>query len=268
MTALRPGGVAVVTGGASGIGLGIVRALREADQRVEVVDVDVDGLAGLEREGLRTHRIDVSRPEGLLALAARLREESGGTDVLVNNAGVGPAAAIADTTLADWQWLLGINLMGVVHGVTAFLPDMLRRGTPAHIVNTASMSALDPMPGLGAYAASKSAVAALTETLAEELESTDAPVRASLLVPANVRTKIAENSAGLRPEAATGLGTYRPSARADIRWRTPDDVGRAVVDAIVRDRRFVVTHPEQWGRVEARHERLRAAFAVEDEMPS
>lgn len=263
MTTLRRGGVAVVTGGASGIGWGIVRALRDAGQSVEVVDVDPARLAEISQsEGVRTHRLDVSDPDAVLALADRVRRERGGVDVLVNNAGVGPAASIAATTLADWRWLLGINLMGVIHGLAAFLPGMIERGTPAHIVNTASMSALDPLPGLGAYAASKSAVAALTESLAAELESSGTPVRASLLVPANVSTRIAENSEALAPGSGSGFGAYHPSAPGDIRWRTPEEVGRLVVDGIAQDRRFIVTHPEQWRRVAARHERLREAFDV------
>ena len=261
MTTLRRGGVAVVTGGASGIGLGIVQALCDAGQSVEVVDVDPVRLAELERsEGVRTHRVDVSDADAVLELADRVRRERGGVDVLVNNAGVGPAGSIAAMTLADWRWLLGINLMGVIHGLAAFLPAMIERGTPAHIVNTASMSALDPLPGLGAYAASKSAVAALTESLAAELEASETSVRASLLVPANVVTRIAENSAALGPGGGSGFGAYVPSTSGEIRWRTPEEVGRLVVDGIARDRRLIVTHPEQWRRVAARHERLREAF--------
>lgn len=267
MTALRPGGVAVVTGGASGIGLGIVGALREAGLDVEVVDLDPAALAAVEGPGIRTHRIDVSEPDGLVALAERLRDERGGTDVLVNNAGVGPAGAIAQTTLADWRWLLGINLMGVVHGVTAFVPGMIERGAPAHVVNTASMSALDPMPGLGAYAASKAAVGALTEALSAELVESGSPVRASLLVPANVRTRIVENSALLNEASTTGLGTYVPAASRPVVWRTPDEVGRLVARGIEQDLPVIVTHPEQWDRVEARHERLRQAFGNGPDTP-
>lgn len=260
MTVLTPGGVAVVTGGASGIGWGITQALHAQGLRVEVVDLDPRRLEEAAAQlPIGVHALDVTDADALRALAARLTERHGGIDVLVNNAGVGPAASIIDTTLKDWRWILDVNLMGVIHGIDAFLPGMLERGTPAHIVNTASMSALDPIAGLGAYAASKAAVAALTDALVAELEGT--PVGVSLLVPANVRTNIAETSAALRPATDSGFGDYRPAAPpAEIRWRTPEQVGELVIEGIRTDRQILITHPEQWPRVAERQRRLRTAF--------
>lgn len=260
MTALRRGGVAVVTGGASGIGWGITEALHAEGMRVEIVDRDPRRLdEAAARLPVGVHDLDVTEADALRALAAELSDEYGGVDVLVNNAGVGPAARIVDTTLADWRWIMDVNLMGVIHGIDAFLPRMLERGTPAHVVNTASMSALDPIAGLGAYAASKAAVAALTDALVAELDGT--AVGVSLLVPANVRTNIAENSAALRPATGSGFGDYRPAApAAEIRWRTAEHVGELVVAGIRAGRQILVTHPEQWPRVDARQRRVREAF--------
>lgn len=265
MTALRRGGVAVVTGGASGIGWGITEALVDEGMHVEVVDRDAIRLTEAARERpVGVHAIDVTDATAVRELAERLVRRHGGVDVLVNNAGVGPAATIAETTLADWRWILDVNLMGVIHGIDAFLPGMLERGSPAHIVNTASMSALDPIAGLGAYAASKAAVAALTDALTAELA--DTAVGVSLLIPANVRTNIAQNSAELRPAQGSGFRDYRPAAApGDIRWRTPREVGTLVVEGIRADRDLLVTHPEQWPRVLSRQQRIRAAFGVPEQ---
>lgn len=261
MTALRAGGVAVVTGGASGIGWGITQALHSEGLRVEVVDRDARRLQEAAQLPAGVHDVDVTDAQALRALATQLADQHGGIDVLVNNAGVGPAARIVDTTLSDWRWILDVNLMGVVHGIDAFLPGMLERGTPAHIVNTASMSALDPIAGLGAYAASKAAVAALTDALGAELDGTSVGV--SLLVPANVRTNIAENSAALRPATESGFGDYRPAAPPEqIQWRSAEDVGAIVVEGIRAGKPILVTHPEQWERVERRQRRIRQAFGV------
>ncbi len=243
MTALRAGGVAVVTGGASGIGWGITRALHSEGLRVEVVDRDARRLQEAAAQlPVGVHDVDVTDAQALRALAARLADQHGGIDVLVNNAGVGPAARIVDTTLSDWRWILDVNLMGVVHGIGAFLPGMLERGTPAHIVNTASMSALDPIAGLGSYAASKAAVAALTDALGAELD---------------------ENSAALRPATESGFGDYRPAAPPEqIQWRSAEDVGAIVIEGIRAGKPILVTHPEQWERVERRQCRIRQAFGV------
>lgn len=260
MTDLQPGALAVVTGGASGIGLGITESLVAAGLRVEVLDLNEQALADVEKTSplVDVHRVDVTDPDAVASVADEVLRLYGPVSVLVNNAGIGPAAPLLAMTLGDWKRVMDINLMGVVHGLNAFLPPMLERGSPGHIVNTSSMSALDPLGGLGAYAASKAAVSAMTDALRAELKDTQ--IRVSLLVPANVRTNIAENSTRLRPAQGTGFRDYKPSATSDIIWRTPAEVGQLVVSAIRGNLDVIATHPEQWPRVEEQHARVRRAF--------
>jgi NAD(P)-dependent dehydrogenase (short-subunit alcohol dehydrogenase family) len=204
-------------------------------------------------------------------LATATREQHGRADIVVNNAGVGPQGAIADLTAADWRWLIDVNLFGVIHGIEAFLPLLRSSPTGGHIVNTASMSAFAPMVGLGAYAASKSAVAALTEVLAAELAESDPSIGVTLLAPGSVRTGIAE-SLRHRPESAGGglrnidFQQIAPPSTGTV-WLEPREVGDMVVRAISDNEPYVITHPGLWGRVEARHGRLRSAFEAHPAHP-
>ena len=158
-------------------------------------------------------------------------------------------------TVADWSWLLGVNLWGVIHGVSAVLPGMLAAGRGS-IVNVSSMSALSPMPPLGGYAVSKAGVSALTEVLAAELAGTG--VNACVVVPGPTRSNI---SASLRhrPEFSGALREFRNSPPVNL-WRTPEQVGALVLSAIQADRDIVVTHPELLSRVVERHRRIEEAF--------
>jgi len=265
------GAVAVVTGGAAGIGRGIVEQLLDEGASVVIGDIEPAALERTAAElGVRGVLVDVADPASVEALAVAVDEELGGATIVVNNAGVGPQAKLADMSLADWRWMVDVNLFGVVHGIRSFLPRLLSAGRPGHIVNTASMSAFSPLPGLGAYAATKSAVAALTEVLAAELAADGAPVRATLLAPGGVRTDIGRSLRN-RPQADSGTGALvdvdltqgsgpETSAR---RWLHPREVGRVVTRAIRQDDLYAVTHPEMWPRVADRYETLRAAFEAD-----
>jgi len=259
------GAVAVVTGGASGIGYGIAEALRDAGAVVVIADIEQSALDRAAAElGVRGIRVDVSDPRSVQALADSVVAEFGSVGIVVNNAGVGPAGRIADLTLDDWSWVIGVNLWGVIHGVTAFLPYLLDNPAGGRIVNTSSMSSFQPLPNLGAYAASKAGVHALSEVLAAELAQDGAKVGVTLVTPGGVRTGIATSSRN-RPAGTSGGLTdidfaSNPAMRDAAVWLSPADVGQIVIRAIRNDDFYAITHPGALSRVDDRHEAIRAAF--------
>jgi NAD(P)-dependent dehydrogenase (short-subunit alcohol dehydrogenase family) len=258
------GKIAVVTGGASGIGKGIAGALVAEGMEVVIADVEEAALAASAGElgavGIRT---DVADAASVQALADEALERFGAVHVVCNNAGIGPFGRIADLTLADWRWIVDVNLWGVIHGVTTFLPLLERNEEGGHIVNTASMAGLAPVPRIGSYCVTKYGVVALSETLALELEQAQSKVGVSVLCPGPVRTNIKTSSRN-RPAGLEGAlrdeDLEQNPARQGDRWLEPEDVGPIVVDAIKRGELYAITHPEFFVRVEQRHERLVAAF--------
>jgi len=257
------GAHAVVTGGASGIGRGIAEQLIAAGARVMISDVDADAAARTAAEiGAEWVRTDVSSLESVQELAEAVIGAFGSVDIVVNNAGVGPFARIADLTMADWHWMLDVNLYGVIHGVHVFLPILEANENGGHIVNTSSMSALTPFRTLGAYAVAKCGVSALTEVLQLELEEQGSRVRATQLVPGSVRTNIAQSTRN-RPEGQSGALRDKEldlSFANSTHWLDPEDVGRITVRAIENDEPYAITHPDRWPAVAARFARIETAF--------
>jgi NAD(P)-dependent dehydrogenase (short-subunit alcohol dehydrogenase family) len=257
--------VAVVTGGAAGIGRGIAEQLIEEGATVVIADIERQVLdATAAAIGATGISVDVSDPASVRALAAAVIAGFGRVDIVVNNAGVGPQGRISDLTLSDWRWLLAVNLGGVINGIDAFLPHLRANPRGGHIVNTASMSAFSPLPGLGAYAASKAAVCALSEALAAELGEDGLAIGVTILAPGSVRTDIARSLRNRPAELAGGLtdvdfAADPARAKASV-WLEPRDVGRITTRAIRGNDLYAITHPGLWGRVEARHQALRAAF--------
>lgn len=255
---------AVVTGGASGIGLGIAEQLIAEGARVVIADIDA---AAAEREATRLgalHRkVDVSRPESVQELAEFTVRELGGVDIVVNNAGVGPLARATELTLDDWKWMLDVNLFGVINGVQSFLPHLLANPSGGHIVNTSSISGLTVTQGVAAYAASKYAVVGLSEAMALEFAEDAPDVHVTVLVPGTVRTDIKN---GLRNRPAGSSGALRDIDLAatelgqTVRWIDPIDAGRITTRAIRNNDLYAVTHPDWWHLVEERHTKLRDAF--------
>lgn len=259
------GRVAVVTGGASGIGRAVATQLAGAGMHVVVADIQQDALdatvADLAEAGRRVIgvRTDVSDGDSVKALADAAVAEFGAVHVVHNNAGVGVGGPIWAHTERDWQWVLGVNLWGVIHGIRVFVPLMLEQGGPAHVVNTASMAGLISVPYLGAYNVSKHGVVTLSETLHRDLRLAGADIGVSVLCPGLVMTNIFESQRN-RPEAldddggSGGLsalleGAGDPRATEDAlgsfgQILSPDEVGAAVVDAVRRDRFYILTHPE------------------------
>jgi len=258
------GKVAVVTGGASGIGRAVATRFAEAGMRVVLADVQQDALdraaselaaAGHQVIGVRT---DVSVGESVEALAATVMAEFGAVHVLHNNAGVGVGGYIWTHTQRDWEWVLGVNLWGVIHGVRVFVPLMISQGEPAHIVNTASMAGLISVPGLGAYNVSKHGVVTLSETLERDLRIAGVPIGVSVLCPGLVMTNIFEshrNRPGDISDEGQDPGLLGLTAAADGPARadalesfgtmlTPEQVATAVLEAVVDDHFYILTHPE------------------------
>jgi NAD(P)-dependent dehydrogenase (short-subunit alcohol dehydrogenase family) len=261
------GRVAVITGGASGIGLGIARAFASAGVRLALLDVEEAALAaaseGLARGGAEVIgvRADVSDPASLEAAAESVLARFGRIHVLCNNAGVLTHGPLADSTARDWSWLVGVNLLGVGNGIRSFVPHLRGHGEGGHVVNTASVAGLLALPGLGIYAATKFAVLAISETLREELAPEGIGV--SVLCPGGVRTRIHE-AARNRP-AALG-GPDASAGRADATDASvesgmdPDRVGRCVLRAVERNELYVLTHPEFRAPFAARTQAILEAF--------
>jgi NAD(P)-dependent dehydrogenase (short-subunit alcohol dehydrogenase family) len=272
------GKVAVVTGAASGFGRAL--GLRCAGERMRLVlaDVDEKGLAETARlagergaESL-TVKCDVSRWEDVEALAARTYERFGAAHLLFNNAGVAVAGPVWAATLEDWRWVLGVNLMGVVHGVRAFVPRMLRQSAECHVVNTASVAGLLSVPGQGVYCVSKHAVVTFSECLLHDLRAEGAPIGVSVLCPAFVNTGIADSGRNRPAElAATNplAGPHEERLRHAVRSGklSADDVAAAVMDAVASGRFYVLTHPRIKPAIEARMRDILEERAPTNPMP-
>ena len=245
------GKVAFVTGGASGIGLGMVKTFLRHDMKVVVADIRSDHLDRAHKElnaGSSVHfrQLDITDRNSMRDAADEAERIFGRVHVLCNNAGVGALGDVRNYTYSDWDWCLQVNLGGVVNGIQTFLPRFLGHGEPSHIVNTSSMGALLPMPGGAAYIAAKSAVSGLTEALRSDLDGTNVGV--TLLIPGPTRTNIHE-VAKLRPERYSDSGLREMEMQLAERtppevWLNPLAVGELVLDAIVKDRLFVITHNE------------------------
>ncbi|HVP29508.1 MAG TPA: SDR family NAD(P)-dependent oxidoreductase [Myxococcota bacterium] len=259
---------AVVTGGASGIGLALARAFARRGARLVLADVDGETLASAEAElreagaevlGVRT---DVSDRAAVHALADAAFSRFGAVHVLCNNAGIATFGELAKAPREDWEFTIDVDLWGVVNGIEAFVPRMIEQQQGGHVVNTASMAGLVGMRWLGIYCAAKFAVVGLTEALHRELEPHGIGV--SVLCPMIVATNIAENSRRLRPGAlhvpAAGAASSPPAGAMLGSTVSPDDVARRVVRAIERKRLYVLTHPEQREILRRRAARLDAVF--------
>ncbi len=252
---LGPGKVAVVTGAASGIGLGLANAFAAAGCSVVLADIDQQALdaaaAEVAAHGVETLTVvtDVSKAEQVEALATATTERFGAVHVVCNNAGVGGTGDPWLGPIETWEWVLGVNLWGVIHGVRAFLPHLVMSGG-GHIVNTASMAGL--YPGFAApYDATKHAVVALTEGLYSTVQSAQLPIGVSCLCPGWVRTGIAESDRNWPSEL--GDAPERTAAqevslnylrRAIDEGMPPAAVADLVVDAVREDRYWVFPHPE------------------------
>jgi len=246
------GRVAVVTGAAGGIGLALATRFAAEGMRVVLSDVDqarLDDAASTIDGEVEAFAADVSRWEDVLALAARTVDRFGAAHVLCNNAGVTKPGAAWELTLEEWDWVLGVSLRGVVHGVKAFVPRMVESGEPGHVVNTASIGGLLAYPGLAPYSAAKAGVVGLSESLLHDLRERGAPVGVSVLCPGPVETDFRAHSRALHPE---GPEANVANEYAGVVRIPPADVAAQVVEAIRDDRFWILTHPAYRDSIERR----------------
>lgn len=264
--------VAVITGAASGIGLALAHACAQAGMRLVLADIDLEALertrAQFEQQGtpVVARRTDVCSAEQVQALADAAFEHFGAVHLLCNNAGVAsPAHQLAawEVPLSDWHWILDVNLLGVVHGLRAFVPRMLALGEEGHVVNTASVAGL--VAGSGPYHASKHGVVCLSEGLYRDLHKHQARISASVLCPGHIRTAIADAERN-RPDVPDdwsdqvrqeGLAQAQAFRQLLEKGYPPEQVAQAVLDAVREDRFYIVPAQEdQVLRVRDRMQRI------------
>jgi NAD(P)-dependent dehydrogenase (short-subunit alcohol dehydrogenase family) len=259
--------VAVISGAASGIGRALAERCAREGMKVILADVEPGALAEVEanlQAGGGTAvavRADVSQAKDIAALAEKTIEAFGAVHLLCNNAGVATNGTVWESSLADWEWVLGVNLWGVIHSVRTFVPIMLAQDTECHIVNTASLSGLISFPRGSVYAVSKHAVVTLSEALHHELAERGGKVKVSVLCPGLVQTRLVESERN-RPErlaARTPMGPVEAAGWETLRQQMqtamqPAQVADAVFQAIREERFYILTHPEGKDWIRARME--------------
>jgi NAD(P)-dependent dehydrogenase (short-subunit alcohol dehydrogenase family) len=271
---LGRGDTAVITGAASGFGLELARLCAQRGMNVVLADVQADALERAQLElaalgaPLLPYRLDVSHAAEVEALAAATVQRFGVPHLVFNNAGVGAGGLIWEHTLADWEWVLGVNVMGVAHGVRVFTPLMLQAaerdsGYEAHVINTASMAGLVNPPNMGVYNVSKHAVVSLSETLYQDLSLVSEQVRAHVLCPFFVPTGI-HNSGRNRPKEFRDASAKLTRSQLIAQAMTDRAVGSGkvsaamvaqyVIDAVRDDRFYIYSHPKALGSVQTRLE--------------
>jgi NAD(P)-dependent dehydrogenase (short-subunit alcohol dehydrogenase family) len=262
------GRVAAVTGAASGLGRSMALAFATEGMDLALADVDDRNLSSVENEvrakGVRAFalRVDVSRAQDVESFRDQTLSRLGGVHLVCNNAGVSPLGAVWEASVTDWQWILGVNLWGVIHGVRAFTPHLIAQNE-GHIVNTASVAGLISPPGSGAYNVTKHAVVTLSESLVHDLRERNSAVGVSVLCPAYVPTRITESERS-RPEefknppaeSSPALLVREAMLRKAVSAGkvSADQVAQAVVAAVKEERFYILTHPRIKGAIQARME--------------
>jgi NAD(P)-dependent dehydrogenase (short-subunit alcohol dehydrogenase family) len=273
--------VAVITGGASGIGRAIADRCVKEGIKVVLADVEEAALARAEAElkaaggTVLAVRTDVSKRSDVERLAQQAFDTFGRVDLLFNNAGVAAGAAPWEATWNDWEWVMSVNLWGVIHGVKVFTPRMLAQNTECHIVNTASAAGLVAGSGSAPYAVTKHAVVALSESLYTSLQQRNSPVRVSVLCPGVVKTNIHDvernrpaelknEPAPLTPERQAALASFKAVMDAGM---APNRVADVVFDAIRNEQFYILTHPEWMELVQLRTDKLLRMENPENPLP-
>ena len=266
------GKIAFITGGASGIGLAMAKAFGRAGMSVMIADIE---RAALDRgvEELRASQVraegvltDVASADSLRAAALETIAKFGKVHVVCNNAGVGAGGPIGQVAAQDWSWIIGVNLMGVVHGVEIFTPLIAGHGEGGHFVNTASIAGMISPPGMEPYNATKFAVVAMSEAWAGQLAPMNIGV--SILCPGFVKTRIHESRRN-RPGGAGADDDVSTEAAASVFGGIPPEVvGERVVEAVRGDELYIFTHTEFRAPVAARFDAILAGFDKAAESPA
>ncbi|MBK7655221.1 MAG: SDR family oxidoreductase [Betaproteobacteria bacterium] len=268
------GKTAVLTGAGSGFGLECARIGAKLGMNLVLIDVQQDALdkaqAEMEAAGAQVlaRRVDVSKAEQMEALAAAVQERFGAPHFVFNNAGVGSGGLVWENSVKDWEWVIGVNLWGVIHGVRLFTPMMLEAAQkdPAyrgHIVNTASMAGLLTPPNMGIYNVTKHGVVSLTETLYQDLHLVTDQISASVLCPYFVPTGISQSERNRPGELASGkptksqlIGQAMSDKAVGSGKVTAAMVAQKVFDAIAADQFYIFSHPKALGNVQHRMESI------------
>ena len=268
------GKTAVLTGAGSGFGLECARIGARLGMKLVLVDVQQDALdkaeAEMKAQGVQVlaRKVDVSNAQAMAQLAADVQASFGAPNFVFNNAGVGAGGLVWENSVADWEWVLGVNLWGVVHGVRLFTPMMLEAakadpGYRGHIVNTASMAGLLTAPNMGIYNVSKHAVVSLTETLYQDLHLVTDQVSASVLCPYFVPTGISQSQRNRpsdlppqQPTASQLIGQAQSDKAVSSGKVSAADVAQKVFDAVVSDQFYIYSHPHALGNVQSRMEAI------------
>lgn len=270
---IQPQQVAVITGAGGGIGAALAYACAKRSMRVVVADIDkasadetVVNLKALSADAIAV-KVDVTDVESVAALAAVTQKTFGSCDLLCNNAGVGVHRPFTECTKADWDWVLSVNVMGVVNVLNVFVPEMLKSARAAHIVNTASITGLVAVKEVGTiYTAAKYAVIGLSEVLQQEMA--EAGIGVSVLCPAAVNTRILESERN-RPGYDDSDVSHRPVEEFDVstdtkntytRMMEPEQVTQMTLTAVEKNQFYVITHPEWLPLIKQRASSLEAAF--------
>lgn len=267
------GKVAVVTGAASGFGRELALLCAAEGMKLTLCDLDENNLEATRAllpaatETLLM-RCNVSKAGEVEQVAVKTWERYGAAHLLFNNAGVAVAGPTWTTTLEDWEWVLGVNLMGVVHGVRSFVPRMIEGKQPAHVVNTASVAGLTSVPASSVYCVSKHGVVTLSECLHHELQLMKHPIGVSVLCPAFVNTGIADSGRTRPAELAATNPLAKPFEdrvkEATRRGRlSAADVAKITLDAVKRGDFYILTHPRIKGTIE-----MRMRDILDDRLPS
>jgi len=259
------GKVAVVTGGGAGLGRAMAHSFAGEGMNIAIAEVDDKAAAStaeeLQAKGVKviTANVDVMDRAAVGAFADRVYAELGRCDILCNNAGVSTFRTAQEMTDADWDWVVGVDLIGVIYGIQAFLPRMLSAKQGGHIVNTSSIAGMVGLGTICNYNAAKFAVVGLTESLQIDLEPEN--IRCSVLCPGLVKTGIA-NSGRLRPDRFGGKEevTDRVQAGISATGYEPSDIGEIVLRAVKEEQLYILTHPEFKPQVEARFQKIFAAY--------
>ena len=271
---LQAGHVAVITGAGSGFGLELARKLAQRQMKLVLWDVQADALerahAELAAQGhpVLAQQVDVSQASAVAQAAQAAVSQWGAPHLVFNNAGVAAGGLIWETSASDWQWVLGVNLHGVIHGVQQFVPAMLAQAKAqssyrGHVVNTASMAGLLTPPNMGIYNVTKHAVVSLTETLYQDLKLVTDQIGASVLCPYFVPTGIhhsdrnrPSNLAADKPTKSQLIGQAMSEKAVSSGKVSAADVAQKVFDAIAADQFYVYSHPRALGNVQRRTEAI------------
>ena len=239
--------VVVITGAASGIGRATAVAFARERMKLVLCDRNEEGLRALERElassvsHIEWRVVDVSKREEMRAFADDVHARFDAVDVIVNNAGVGQSGGMLDTSLDDWEWVLGVNLWGVIHGCHLFVPNMVKRGKGGHVVNVSSVFGFFAPPGSIGYCAAKFGVFGLSESMRGELEPHGVGV--STICPGMINTNIVKEG---RYSEATRASRENVVAQFEKRGHSPDVVAKAILSAVKKNRAVVPAAPEAW----------------------